>query len=71
MSDSLNDTLIVSVLVLMISAKPELELLELEDEEPPKFAARLPAAPDELAPLDTVCPGVSLDRLAIMPLSGA
>jgi hypothetical protein len=47
MSDSLNATVIVSVLVLTISANPELEPLDEEDPEPP----RLPAVAAPLAPL--------------------
>jgi hypothetical protein len=95
MSDSLNATVIVSVLVLMISAKPELEPLDDEDPEPPRLPAvddppepepepePEPPLPepeddeeDELEddpdpPLDTVSPGVSVDKDAIVPLVGA
>jgi hypothetical protein len=87
MSDSLNATVIVSESVLMISANPELELLEDEDPEPP----RLPAVADPVPPLpeldddddddeldelpdppaDTVSPGVRLESDAIVPLVGA
>jgi hypothetical protein len=85
MSDSLNATVIVSESVLMISANPELELLEEDDPEPP----RLPAVADPLPPLpeldddddeldelpdppaDTVSPGATLESDAIVPLVGA
>jgi hypothetical protein len=53
MSDSLNATVIVSELVLTISANPELEPLEEEDEEEDPEPPRLPAveAPPAPAPL--------------------
>ena len=83
MSDSLNATVIVSVFVLMISAKPELDELE-ELEEPPRLPAvtPLPLLPEELDedpveeeelpdPPDTDWPGVRLDSDAIVPLAGA
>jgi hypothetical protein len=55
MSDSLNATVIVSVLELMISANPEL-LLEEDDELP-----RLPAVVDPVEP-------VPLELLAVEPV---
>lgn len=85
MSDSLKATVIVSELVLTISANPELELLD--DEEPPRLPAVSPPVedaplPDELEeddeleespeePADTLSPGVRLDSEAIVPLVGA
>ena len=84
MSDSLNATVIVSELVLTISANPELELLDEED--PPRLpavVAPLLPLPDELEdddelldepldpPADTVSPGERLDSDAIVPLVGA
>jgi hypothetical protein len=83
MSDSLKATVIVSELVLTISANPELELLD--DEDPPRLPAVSPPVedvpldveeddeleepPDE--PADTLSPGVRLDSEAIVPLVGA
>ena len=53
MSDSLNATVIVSVLVLMISAKPELELDEPDDPDPPRLPAVVPdPLPDDPLPDD-------------------
>jgi hypothetical protein len=47
MSDSLKATVIVSVSVLMISANPELVLLDEDDPEPPRLpAVEVPPVPD-------------------------
>ncbi len=86
MSDSLNATVIVSVFVLTISAKPELDpepLAEL-DPEPRLPAVVEPEAPEEPLeddpledeelpdpPPDTESPGVRLESEAIVPLTGA
>ena len=78
-------TVIVSVFVLMISAKPELELEELDELEPPRLPAVTPEPDpedeldddpledeDPLEPLpDTASPGLKLDSDAIVPLTGA
>ena len=86
MSDSLNATVIVSLYVLMISAKLEVELLDDELEEP--LLPRLPAVvpPEllvelledkpaldeaELVPEETESPGERLASETIVPLSGA
>ena len=86
MSDSLNATVIVSVLVFTISAKPELELEDPEPEEPdpPRLPAVVEPEPEELdddelleddelpdPPPDTASPGLRLDSEAIVPLTGA
>jgi hypothetical protein len=85
MSDSLNATVIVSVSVFTISAKPDAEPLEELEPEPARLPAVVePEDPDELLeedeleeeelpdpPLDTESPGVRLESEAIVPLTGA
>ena len=72
MSSSLRDTVIVMVLSLISSAKPELEL----EEEPLVLLLALEAALCEAAaldelPLETVAPTEALLSEAIIPLAGA
>jgi hypothetical protein len=86
MSDSLNATVIVIVLLSMISAKALEDDEEDGDEEEPRLpaaAAARPLEPEPVlelldaeleeapAPVDTVSPGVALDSDAIVPLTGA
>jgi hypothetical protein len=86
MSDSLNATVIVSVFVLMISAKPELDPGpdELDELDPPRLPAVVPVADEPVEaddaleddeppdpPPDTASPGVRLESDAIVPLTGA
>jgi hypothetical protein len=75
----------VSVFVLMISAKPDPDPEELDEPEPPRLPAVVPVPDDpfeeedaleddeELAdpPPDTASPGVRLDSEAIVPLTAA
>ena len=84
MSDSLNATVIISVFVLMISAKPELESSRssgaaqasgggaagepLLEEELEEDPVEEEELPD---PPETDWPGVRLDSEAIVPLTGA
>lgn len=86
MSDSLNATVMVIVLVFTISANPAPEALDEEDEllELPRLPAlALPVPPDPLVeepepelarpvlPADTESPGERLPRDTIVPLVGA
>jgi hypothetical protein len=80
MSDSLNATVIVSLCVLMISAKLEVELLDDEVKEPllAVVAELLVELSDdalldelELVPEETESPGERLSSETIVPLSGA
>jgi hypothetical protein len=85
MSDSLNATVIVSVLVFTISAKPELEPEpELDEPDPARLPDVVPVLdpvpeePDDPLdealpepPAETASPAVRLESEAIVPLTGA
>ena len=86
MSDSLNATVIVSRWVLTISAKPELDEEELDEEDDPPRLPELvpdvdePEEPEDDVPLDEVdddepedteSPGERLSSETMIPLVGA
>jgi hypothetical protein len=86
MSDSLNATVIMSRLVLTISAKPELDEEELDEEDDPPRLPELvpdvdePEEPEDDVPLDefdddepedTESPGERLSSETMIPLVGA
>jgi hypothetical protein len=78
MSSSLIETVIVIVLSLTSSAKPELEpepVLPVLPVPPVALVLELlellEAADEESLPLETVCPIESLASEAIMPVAGA